>query len=396
MQQQLTSESKEFDVVIIGGGIVGSSVAYNLLDQNPDLKVAVLEPDPTYEYASALRSSGGCRVQFTQPENILMSLYSIDFIKNIKEKLKLKKHEVNVDWVEGGYLFLVPPESVDALTKNVEFQRSLGCTVELLTPAQLKAKYPSMYVDDLGAGALTPHDGWCDPYGLLWGMRHKAVELGATYIPERFISANYTNDEVTSITLENGTSLTAKHFVNAGGAWSGEIAAKFDMHLPISPMKRYEHYFTPAEPMEHLPYVKDLARLAFRSEGPGFSGGLVDGEARRGFNFDVDHDYWERIVWPAVAYRFPALEVAKCHRTWSGLYEQNELDGNPVIGAWNSKLKNLYTVAGFSGHGMMHAPAAGRGIAELINYGEFKTIDLTNLGYERVENNQPYREQGIL
>lgn len=396
MSQQISSESDVFDVIIIGGGIVGSCTAYHLLDQNPELKVAVVEPDPAYEYASALRSSGGCRVQFTRPENILMSLYSIDFIKNIKERLDLKKHEVNVDWVEGGYLFLVPPEAVDILTRNVEKQRALGCTVELLSPAQLKEKYPSMYVDDLGAGALTPYDGWCDPYGLLWAFRHKAVELGATYIPQRFESAEYTEEQVSSVTLDNGQRLSAKHFVNAGGAWSGEIASKFEMHLPITPMKRYEHYFTPAEPIEHLPYVKDLARLAFRSEGPGFSGGLVDGQARRGFNFDVDHDYWQNVVWPAVAYRFPVLEVAKCHRTWSGLYEQNELDGNPVIGAWNNKLKNLYTVAGFSGHGMMHAPAAGRGIAELINYGKFTTIDLTNLGYERVESNQPYAEEGIL
>jgi FAD-dependent oxidoreductase domain-containing protein 1 len=389
-------QNTEYDVVIIGGGIVGSCTAYHLLEQNPSLKVAVLEPDSNYEYASALRSSGGCRVQFTRPENILMSLYSIDFIKNIKDRLNLKKHEANVDWVEGGYLFLVPPEATDILEKNVAVQRALGCTVELLNPEQLKQKYPSMYVDDLGAGALTPHDGWCDPYGLLWAFRHKVVELGGTYIPERFESAVFTDEKVTAVHLSNGQNIHADHFVITAGAWSGQIAAKFDMYLPITPMKRYEHYFTPAQPMEHLPYVKDLARLAFRSEGPGFSGGLVDGEARRGFNFDVDHDYWQDIVWPAVAHRFPNLEVAKCQRTWSGLYEQNELDGNPVIGAWNNKLKNLYTAAGFSGHGMMHAPAAGRGIAELINYGEFKTIDLTNLGYERIENNQPYAEAGIL
>ena len=396
MSEHSSLASQKFDVVVIGGGIVGSCVAYHLLEQNPELKVAVLEPDSNYEYASALRSSGGCRVQFTRPENILMSLYSIDFIKNIQQRLNLQKHEVNVDWVEGGYLFLVPPEAKTLLEQNVEMQRALGCTVELLSPSQLKEKYPSMYVEDLGAGALTPHDGWCDPYGLLWGFRHKVLELGGVYIPERFVEAEFDDHLVKSVKLSNGQVLSAQHFVNAGGAWSGEIAAKFNMPLPITPMKRYEHYFTPAQPMEHLPYVKDLARLAFRSEGQGFSGGLVDGQARRGFNFDVDHDYWDEIVWPAVAYRFPNLEVAKCHRTWSGLYEQNELDGNPVIGAWNNKLSNLYTAAGFSGHGMMHAPAAGRGIAELINYGEFKTIDLTNLGYERIEKNQPYAEQGIL
>ena len=117
---------------------------------------------------------------------------------------------------------------------------------------------------------------------------------------------------------------------------------------------------------------------------------------QRGFDFEVDHGYFERVVWPAVAHRFPPLEAARCHRTWSGLYEVNELDGNPVIGAWNSRLPNLYTVAGFSGHGMMHAPAAGRGIAELVVHDEYRTLDLTRLGYERVESGTPYAEEGIL
>jgi glycine/D-amino acid oxidase-like deaminating enzyme len=168
------------------------------------------------------------------------------------------------------------------------------------------------------------------------------------------------------------------------------------MTLPISPLRRFEHYFTAGSPVERLPYVKDTARLAFRSEGAGFSGGLVNGDEPRGFNFEVDHDYFERVVWPAVADRFPAFEAAKCHRTWSGLYEQNELDGNPVIGPWTGGLANLFTVAGFSGHGMMHAPAAALAIAELIVRGRFETLDLTRLGYARILENSPYAEEGIL
>ena len=101
-------------------------------------------------------------------------------------------------------------------------------------------------------------------------------------------------------------------------------------------------------------------------------------------------------MWPAVAQRFPAFEAAKCHRTWSGLYEQNELDGNPVIGPWTHGLPNVYTVAGFSGHGMMHAPAAGRAIAELVVHGEYRTLDLARLGYQRIAANEPYAEAGIL
>ena len=184
--------------------------------------------------------------------------------------------------------------------------------------------------------------------------------------------------------------------MNAAGAWSAQLCAMVGMSLPVSPLRRFEHYFTAGNPIERLPYIKDPARLAFRSEGVGFSGGVVNGNEPRGFNFDVDHGWFERLVWPAVAHRFPPFEAAKCHRTWSGLYEQCELDGNPIIGNWKGRLDNFFVVSGFSGHGMMHAPAAGRAIAELIVHGAFVTLDLTRLGYQRVQRNERYAETGIL
>ena len=384
-----------FDVAIIGGGIIGSSVACFLLQESSTVSVCVIEPDPTYEFASTVRASGGCRVQFTCPENIAMSLYSIDFIKVFEQAMATNDRPAPVEWVEGGYLFIVPPDHVASLERNVRKQRAQGCVVDLLTPQDLKSKFPSMHVDDLGAGAHSPHDGWCDPNGLLWGFRRKAVELGAVYLEDRVVDADTDPIKVRAVVLASGGRVAADAFVNAAGAWSGEVASKFGMKLPVTPMRRFEHYFTAGSPIERLPYVKDVARLAFRSEGMGFSGGLVDGNERRGFNFELDHDYFERVVWPAVAHRFPAFEAAKCHRTWSGLYEQNELDGNPVIGRW-SRVPNLYTVAGFSGHGMMHAPAAGRAIAELVVHGKYQSLDLGRFGYERVEANAPYAEEGIL
>ncbi|HET9653033.1 MAG TPA: FAD-dependent oxidoreductase [Usitatibacter sp.] len=386
-----------FDVAVLGGGIVGSAVAYQLLVLVPGLAVAVVEPDSTYELASTPRASGGCRVQFSRPENIEMSKYGIAFIKAFDGSMGTATHPAHADWVEGGYLFIVPPEAVANLERNVRRQRSQGCRVDLLTPAELAQRFPSMRVDDLGAGAHTPHDGWCDPSGLLLGFRRRATELGARYVEDRVVAAECDAVKVRSVRLErSGDTLAADVFVNATGAWAGEVARLFGMKLPISPLRRFEHYFTAGLPVERLPYVKDVARLAFRSEGRGFSGGLGDGDAPRGFNFEVDHGYFERAVWPALAHRFPAFEAAKCHRTWAGLYEQNELDGNPVIGPWTGGLANLYTVAGFSGHGMMHAPAAALAIAELVVRGRFETMDLTRLGYARILANAPYAEEGIL
>jgi len=388
--------SSKYDVAIIGGGIMGCSVAHFLKTLSPALAVCVIEPDPTYEFCSTLRASGGARRLFSCAENIAMSNYSIAFIKEFPRAMAVGEREAPVDWVEGGYLFIVPPEGMAMLEASWEAQRAQGCAVDLLTPAQLKDRFPSMYVDDLAGGVHSPRDGWCDPNGLLQGFRRKAVSLGVEFIADRVTALSLRGVAVSAATLAGGALLRADAFVNAAGAWSAGIAQMAGMDLPVSPLRRFEHYFTAGNPIERLPYVKDTARLAFRSEGAGFSGGLVDGGEPRGFNFEVDHGYFERVVWPALAHRFPPFEAARCHRTWSGLYEQCELDGNPIIGNWAGHLDNFYVIAGFSGHGMMHAPAAGRGLAELMVYGEYRSIDLTRLGYQRVEAGEPYREAGIL
>ncbi len=392
----MTPLPRRADVAIIGGGIVGACTAYFLKTLAPGCDVVVIEPDPTYAWASTLRASGGCRVQFTAPENIRMSLFGIDFIRAFETRMATADRPAPIDWVEGGYLFIVPPEAVAGLEANVAIQRAHGCTVDLLDRAALAARFPSMRVDDLGAGAHTPHDGWCDPDGMLHGTRRKAIELGVVFIEDRVVGGDVAHHGVRALVLASGARIAIGAVVNAAGAWAGDVAASLGMTLPVVPLKRYEHFFTPGTTMETLPYVKDTARLAFRSEGRGFSGGLVDSDMRRGYDFDVDHDWFEKVVWPAVAHRFPPLEAARCHRTCAGLYEQCELDGNPVIGPWTGGIDNLYTVAGFSGHGMMHAPAAGRGIAELIVHGRYETIDLSRLGYARVLAGEPYRELGIL
>ena len=384
------------DVAIVGGGVVGISVAYFLKQLAPTIEVAVIEREADYAHCSTLRASGGCRVQFSCPENIQMSLFSIDFIRRFPQDMATAAHEAPIDWVEGGYLFVVPPEHLGMLEANHAEQRRQGCEADLLDPAALSSRFPSMRVDDLGGGVHTPRDGWCDPYRMLHGIKRKAIELGVRYVVDEVVALEVAGRSVRTARLRSAGTLAATHFVNAAGAWSAPVAEMAGMPLPIAPLRRFEHYFTCGNPLERLPYVKDVERMAFRSEGPGFSGGVVDSNEPRGYNFDVDHGYFERAVWPAVAHRFPALEAAKCHRTWAGLYEQCELDGNPIIGNWQGRLDNFHVCAGFSGHGMMHAPAAGRAIAERIVFGEDRSIDLARLGYARVLSNEPYAERGIL
>jgi FAD-dependent oxidoreductase domain-containing protein 1 len=389
-------EIAKHDVAIVGGGIIGLATAYFLKDLAPPLRVAVVEREPSYEHCSTLRASGGCRVLFSCPENIAMSLFSIDFIRRFPRAMATPGREAPVDWVQGGYLFIVPPRHVDLLEANYATQKAMGCDVVMLDPAGLKDRFPSMRVDDLGAGVHSPSDGWCDPNGLLQGFRRKALHLGVDILADEVVGLEVSGTAVRTARLRSGAVLHAGHFVNAAGAWAAQVGRMAGMDLPIAPLRRFEHYFTPGTPMERLPYVKDLDRMAFRSEGAGFSGGVVDSGEPRGFNFEVDHGYFERVVWPAAAHRFPPLEAAKCHRTWAGLYEQCELDGNPIIGNWPGRLDNFHVCAGFSGHGMMHAPAAGRAIAERIVHGADRSIDLSRLGYQRVLDDAPYAERGIV
>jgi glycine/D-amino acid oxidase-like deaminating enzyme len=384
------------DVAIIGGAIMGSSAAYFLKTLAPSASVCVIEPDASYEFCSTLRASGGVRVLFSCPENIEMSKFCRQFLQRFPLDMAVDGRDAPVDWVEAGYLFIVPPSGMDLLESNFATQRAHGCEVELLSPSVLKERFPSMFVDDLGGGVHSLKDGWCDPSGMLQGLRRKAISLGVRYVEDRVVGLARSPHAVGEARLSSGESIHAEAFINAAGAWSTEIAHMVGMRLPVSPLRRFEHYFTAGNPIERLPYVKDVERLAFRSEGVGFSGGLVNGDEPRGFNFEVDHDYFERAVWPAVAHRFPPFEAARCHRTWSGLYEQCELDGNPIIGNWKGELDNFYVMTGFSGHGMMHAPAAGRALAELIVHGSFQTLDLARFGYERIIRAEPYPEAGIL
>jgi glycine/D-amino acid oxidase-like deaminating enzyme len=374
------------DVAVIGGGAIGSSVAYFLLGEQPALRVAVVEPDPAYELASTPRASGGARRLFSCPENIAMSMFGVNFIRALPE----------VGWKQGGYLFIVPESGVTTLEANWRTQIALGARVELLDRDALARRFPSMNVSDLAAGAWSPEDGWCDPYSLLQALRREAQSLGAAYVQDRVVAFAREGTRVRTATLESGITLSADHFVDAAGAWAGLVGAMAGLPLPIAPQRRFEHYFETPNAIEPLPYVKDLDRLAFRPEGRGYSGGLVNPDEPRGFNFDVDHGYFESVVWPALAHRFATFEAVRCKRTWSGLYDQCELDGNPIIGNSPGTVDNFYVAAGFSGHGMMHAPAVGRAIVELIVHGGYRTIDLARLGYARVVANEPYPERGII
>jgi glycine/D-amino acid oxidase-like deaminating enzyme len=185
-------------------------------------------------------------------------------------------------------------------------------------------------------------------------------------------------------------------FILAAGAWSGALGTLLGIDLPVEPMSRESYFFRCATALEPLPFIKTETDLAFRPEGTGYTGGMPDLSVPPGWNFELEPTRFEEIVWPALAHRVPAMETLKLERRWRGHYARNRLDYSAIIGRWETEPYNLYVATGFSGHGIMHAPATGLAIAELILDGRFETMDLSRFGTGRILRREPYREAGIV
>ena len=384
------------DVLIVGGGVMGSACATFLLEADPALSVVVVEPDPTYANAASPKASGGVRRLFGLPENIQMSQFSIDWFQSFHAHVAVNGEAPDLNWKQGGYMFIVPPDRIATLERQQRLQQSLGVVVEMLDPAEVRRRFPSVDTSDLGAASLSPEDGWLDPNAVLQGFRKKARSLGAIYIQDRVTGLDASANLVRAATLASGAVVQTGRVLNCAGAWAKDICAMLGIGLPVEPMRRFDTYFEYQGTIEPLPYIKDLNRLAMRPESRGFTAGLVDWSEPRGFNHEVDHGYFQRAVWPAVASRIPAFATIKEGATWTGLYDQNELDANMILGAFPGRYENFLIVGGFSGHGLMHAPAVARAVKELVLDGGFQTLDLSRMGYRRVLDNAPYAEDGIV
>jgi FAD-dependent oxidoreductase domain-containing protein 1 len=388
------------DVIIVGGGVIGSAVAYFLKGwAGFEGSVLVVEKDPTYERASTSRSAGGIRQQFSTPENIAMSVFGAQFVKSAGAHLEVNGERPQIPFVEQGYLFLATAAGMPILKENYEAQRAAGADIVLLDRAGLERRFPWLNTEEIEGGGLgLKNEGWIDPYSLLQAFRRKARALGAAYVKDEVVGIERSGARVEAVTLKDGGRVACGAVVNAAGAHAPEIAAMAGLPLPVRPRKRFVYVFDCREPgLSGAPLTIDPTGVYFRPEGASFICGVSPPEGRDPdcLDLDVEYELFEETVWPTLAHRVPAFESIKLQRAWAGLYDYNTLDQNAILGP-HPGLVNFHAANGFSGHGLQQSPAVGRAIAELIAYGAFRSLDLRRFSYERVIAGRPLRELNVV
>ena len=398
----------QYDVVIVGGAVIGSAVAYYLA-ANPDFdgSVLVIERDPTYLKAATSLSSSSIRTQFSNPINVKISQYGSQVIRNFGEMMQVGDDKPDLSFHSGGYLFLAnTPEQVQVLKENHEAQVSCGADVVLWNRDELADAFPHLNVADIELASYgRSGEGWFNNTGLMYGFKNKARSLGVEYVTDEAVAIGRDGDAVTSVTLKSGAVVKAGTIVNASGPRAALTARMAGLDIPVEPRKRTLFVFDCAHTPEgtanvnegRLPLMIDPSGVFCRPEGRFFLTGCppVEDPAADWDDFEPRYEEFEEIIWPALAERSPQFEAIKVVNQWAGHYDFNTLDHNLVVGR-HPVVRNFLFANGFSGHGLQQGPATGRGVCELIVYGEYRTLDLTEVGYERVVENRPFLEKAVI
>lgn len=392
-------KSDSYDVVIAGGAVTGSSAAYHLAS-NADFngRILVVEKDPTYSLCATALSAGSIRQQFSSAINILISLYGIEFLRSIGDRLEVDGVKPDIGLTEQGYLFLASAGGQPILAENYKLQTSLGADIAFLSPAALKEKFPWLETEGIAAGAHgVTGEGWFDGYALMQAFRSKARSLGVEYTTASVTEIEHQASSVTAVRLSTGERIACGALINAAGTGATELAAKVGLKLPISPKKRMIFMFDCREKLDRFPLLIDPSGVYVRPEGEGFICGSAPSpdDDPDSDSFEVDHDFFDMVIWPTLAARVPAFETIRVRRAWAGHYDMNLFDHNVFVGL-TPHLSNFYLANGFSGHGLQQSPAIGRGLSELIAYGVYRTLDLSPLGYDRYLENDPLIEKNVV
>lgn len=390
-----------YDVVIVGGAMIGSATAW-WLSRDPQFKgrILVVERDPSYERAASSLSHSSIRQQFGSEVNVLVSRFAAEFIHNFRDFMQ-DTDAPEIALRSFGYLYLADNEPfAEVLRDNAVMQRRLGAATRILTPEEIKAEWPWYDVGDIICGSHNPVDeGYFDGATIFDWFRRKARQRGVEYIHDEVAGLDMSNGRVTAVRLASGATVGTDWVVNAAGSRGSRMAEMVGLDLPVEPRKRYSVLFAAAEPItKDLPLTIDPTGVHFRPDGANYLAGCSPDPdpAADPEDFHMDHaSLWEDLMWPVLATRIPAFERLKVISTWVGHYDYNVLDQNAVLGP-SPDVPNFLFANGFSGHGFQQAPAVGRGLAEWITHGGWRSLDLSPLGYDRIRRGEPLRERAII
>ncbi len=400
--RQDAPQRASYDVVIIGGAMLGSATAWFLAD-NPDFQgsVLVVERDPSYAFAATSHTNSCIRQQFSSALNVRISQFGAEFVQDLPRFMGAEAPKLKIQ--NFGYMYLADNESFAASLREAQaVQVAAGAGTRLLTPEEIKAAYPFYTVDDLVLGSInTVDEGYFDGITLFDWFRRQARAKGVEYLANEVVALtrNAAGTRVESVTLASGQVLACGQVVNASGTRGARTAAMAGIAIPIAPRKRFTWVISAEQPLERdLPLTIDPSGVHMRQDGRTtyMIGGHTDDDPEVAFDdFEMDHGIWQDHIWPTIATRIPQFEAVKVQREWVGHYDFNALDQNAIVGP-HSLVENFLFLNGFSGHGLQQSPAMGRGTAEWLTYGAYRSLDLSPLGFDRIAQGRAYLEKAII
>lgn len=395
---------QSYDVIIIGGAIMGASTAWFLSD-NADFNgsVLVVERDMKFENCSTTHTNSCMRQQFSADLNVRISQFAAHFVKNIRSYMGGDERVPELGIRSFGYMYLADNDGfADILRENQQVQLQAGAATQLMTAEEIKAAYPFYNVDDIVLGSINLVDeGYWDGSAVNDWWRRQSRERGVEWIENEVvaINRNAAGTRVESVTLASGEVVVCGQLVNASGPRAARTAQMAGIDVPVEPRKRYSWIFKSEQPLEQdLPLTIDPSGVHVRENGGGTyqCGGHSDYDPAVDFDdFAMDQSMWENHVWPILATRIPQFEAIKVQSEWGGHYAMNTFDHNAIMGP-HIELSNFIFLNGFSGHGLQQSPAMGRGTAEWLTYGEYRALDLSPFNYERIPGNRPIIEKAII
>lgn len=394
-------------VAVVGGGAVGAAVAMFLGRLGGSaVDVAVVEPDPGLTQASSALSAGSIRQQFSNPINIRMSRFGHEVIAGASQWLGIDGEPVHLGFVASPYLFIADAASAAVLRANHAVQVGVGADVTLLAPDEVASRWPWLSANGIELAAVGGHgEGWFDGYAFAVALAKKARALGARWLRSRVAGFERDGVALRAARLADGTTVAADVFVDAAGPWAGKVAQLAGVALPVHARRRTVFVLRCPHALPRTPLVVLPGGVWFRSEGADATGGrqFIAGWSPGAGEPDPDDlplsepdlAQFDDRLWPALARQVSVFESLRVQRAWAGWYEVHPLDHNALIGP-HPECRNLFCVAGFSGHGLQHAAAAGRGAAEWLLTGRWQTLDLSPFAVERVAAGRPFIERAVI